>query len=644
MLIPLFIGLRLLATPDSVVYPIYNHGRPAGSMVVWQSADSVRVRYMYTDRNRGLRAETRYHIVGGTPVGIEFRTVLPSGASSEPTARIEVLGDSVRRWSSSKTVTIKADPGVDYMVSINGITTPFDEVRVAKRLLRQPKHTLKLPGDSTLSLSVERELTVPTAHGHERVRLISIATNTDYSPDLIWLDSHDDLFATDVSWFMTVKGGAEPALPALRKVEVEVRARQAGALNKHLLKPVGSALVIKNGNLFDSDGGVMRPRMTVVVRNDRIIAVGPVDSVPIPAGATVIDASGKTIMPGMWDMHGHMQAQSQSSSSPMQLSFGITTVRDLGSDPDIAVANRDRAAAGMIAAPREILSGFIDGPGAWAGPTPNIVRTEAEARAFVAHFDSLGYKQIKLYNLVHPDLVPAFAAEAHRRGMRLSGHIPRGLSVRAAIELGFDEVNHAAFLFSTFYQDSLYIPRMRAYSLVATTVAPNIDVEGPGMTDLIADLVRHHTVIDGTFAIWVVGSNNGIAQAVGAGASSDVAKSDANYMRLLRRLYDAGVTLVPGTDDWGSMTFDSELELYEKVGIPAPVVLQIATIVSARVMKDDRDYGSVAVGKVADLFIVNGNPSEHVRDVRNVEHVVRGGRLYDADELRAATGLPRLRR
>jgi imidazolonepropionase-like amidohydrolase len=73
-------------------------------------------------------------------------------------------------------------------------------------------------------------------------------------------------------------------------------------------------------------------------------------------------------------------------------------------------------------------------------------------------------------------------------------------------------------------------------------------------------------------------------------------------------------------------------------------VLQIATIVSARVMKDDRDYGSVAVGKVADLFIVNGNPSEHVKDVRNIEHVVRGGRLYDADELRAATGLPRLRR
>ena len=226
----------------------------------------------------------------------------------------------------------------------------------------------------------------------------------------------------------------------------------------------------------------MRPRMTVVVRNDRVVAVGPADSVPIPAGATVIDATGKTIMPGMWDMHGHMQAQSQSSSSPMQLSLGITTVRDLGSDPDIAVANRDRARCGTDRGPARASLGVHRRTRAWAGPTPNIVRTEAEARAFVAHFDSLGYKQIKLYNLVHPDLVPTFAAEAHKRGMRLSGHIPRGLSVRAAIELGFDEVNHAAFLFSTFYQDSLYVPRMRAYSLVATTVAPNIDVDGAPMT------------------------------------------------------------------------------------------------------------------------------------------------------------------
>ena len=113
--------------------------------------------------------------------------------------------------------------------------------------------------------------------------------------------------------------------------------------------------------------------------------------------------------------------------------------------------------------------------------------------------------------------------------MRVSGHIPRGLSVPAAVQLGFDEVNHAAFLFSTFYQDSLYIPTMRAYSLVASTVAPNINVDGPEMTGLIDVLKQHHTVIDGTFSVWISSAGTGIAQAVGAGVPSDVQKADANY-------------------------------------------------------------------------------------------------------------------
>src|SRR6185312_16106627 len=194
-------------------------------------------------------------------------------------------------------------------------------------------------------------------------------------------------------------------------------------------EPTAGTIVIRNGDLFDSERGAVVPHTTVIVKGDRIVAVGPADSVAMPASATIIDATGETVMPGMWDMHGHLQTTSGAYLGPMQLSFGLTTVRDLGSDPDVALTFRDAGNTGRFAVPRSILSAFIDGPGKWAGPTPNIVRTEDEARALVAHFDSLGYKQVKLYNLVHPDLVPTFAAEAHKRGMRLSGHVPRGLSV-----------------------------------------------------------------------------------------------------------------------------------------------------------------------------------------------------------------------
>src|SRR3970040_834302 len=118
--------------------------------------------------------------------------------------------------------------------------------------------------------------------------------------------------------------------------------------------------------------------------------------------------------------------------------------------------------------------------------------------------------------------------------MRVSAHVPRGLSVTAAVNLGFDEINHAAFLFSNFFQDSLYWPAMRAYSAVASVVAPNFDVDSPQMTALISHLKAKGTVIDGTFNLWM-----------GQGALRGQGNPGAaQYARLLKRLYDAGVPLV----------------------------------------------------------------------------------------------------
>ena len=626
-----------IAANDSTVYPVLNHGRVAGSMIVLKRGDSITVRYVFTDRNRGTRIEMRYGIRGDSIRWAESRPVLPNEQAGEPTMRMDITGDSVRRTAQGRTNAEKLQPGTFVSVPF----TPFDQARLAAYLVRQPNRSASLIGGMTAKAEIVKETSVPTARGNERVRLVTITTTNLDTPQAVWLDSHGELFATEISWFMTVRPDAERALPTLRKIELEFRDARAEALAKRLVKPTSGTIAITNGDVFDSERGVMRPKTTVVIRGDRIVDVGPSESTTIPSGATVIDAAGKTVLPGLWDMHGHMQATSESFGGPAQLSFGLTTVRDLASDLDVAVSERDRAQAGRIASPRQVLAGFIEGPLKWAGPTEVLVSTEAEARKWVAWYDSMGYKQMKLYNVVHPDLVPTIASEAHKRGMRVSGHIPRGLTVPAAIQLGFDEINHAAFLFSTFYQDSLYVPTMRAYSLVASTVAPNIDVDGKPMTELIDFLKQHNTVIDGTFSVWITSAGTGIAQAVGAGVSSDVQKADANYLRLIKRLYDAQVTMVPGTDNSVGTTYNAELEVYERAGVPASFILQMATITSARVMKDDKDYGSIVPGKVADVIIVNGKPSEHVSELRKVEHVIRGGRLYDAQDLKGAVGLAR---
>jgi imidazolonepropionase-like amidohydrolase len=639
MLLSLLAALAL-ANADTTRYVVLNHGRDAGEMVVIRSGDSTFVSYNFIDRNRGLRIESRYRMApNGTFAGGESKSFTVDGRPAGPVSSFEIVGDSIRRsGGQSGMTTVRMEPGT-YYGPVGG--TPYERAVFAHHVLRQPQHTVKLPNGSSASVEIVKDTTVQTKTGRQHVRLAMVRVGSANSPGGVWLDDRDGVFASDVSWFITVKPTAVGALPALRAAEVAYRDTQAEAMAKQLAKPVNGALVIKNGDLFDSERGVVRPGITIVIDKERIVAVGPGDSVKVPAGATVIDASGESIVPGLWDMHSHMQLTSETGGSVSQLSFGLTTVRDLASDLDVAVSQRDRARAGRIAGPREILAGFIEGPGKWAGPSEALARTEDDARRWVAWYDSMGYKQIKVYNLVHPDLVPTIAAEAHKRGMRLSGHIPRGLTVPAAVQLGFDEINHAAFLFSTFYQDSLYVPTMRAYSAVAQSVASTIDVDGPEMTRLIEFLKQHNTVIDGTFNVWITSGNSGIGPGVSGTVPSDVQKADANYLRLIKRLHDAGVTMVPGTDNSAGTTYNDELEVYERAGVPAPQVLQMATITSARVMKDDREYGSIAPGKVADVIIVDGKPAEHVADLRKVQQVIRGGRLYDVQDLKSAIGFDR---
>jgi imidazolonepropionase-like amidohydrolase len=636
-------AVALATALDTTTYVVLNHGRPAGEMLVIQSGDSVIVRYHHVDRNRGQRVETRYRISpnGVVRAGETWQLPLygPERPAGEPADRFEVVRDSVL-WGGRDSTrrAARSEPGIYYRLRS---FTPFDQALLARFLLGRPDRAARLLPTGTARLEIVADTVVPTRSRRERVRLAMIHGGGG-NPSGVWLDDRGAAFASGVGWFITVRRGAEDALPVLRAIEVAYRDARGAELARRLAPSPASAIAIVNGDVFDSERGLVIPRTTVLVRADRIVAVGPADSVAVPASATVIDAAGKTVMAGMWDMHTHFQLTSQTGSAVTQLANGITTIRDLAADLDVAVSHRDRAAAGTLVSPRVILAGFLEGPGRWAGPTEVLVRTEDEARSWVARYHSLGYKQIKVYNLVHPDLVPTIVEETRRRGMRVSGHVPRGLTVPAAVRLGFDEINHAAFLFSTFFQDSLYTPQMRAYSAVATLVAPNVNVDSPEMTALIDLLRRNGTVIDGTFNIWMRVPQGAPRPSVtglpSAAVDSLAQKADANYLRLVKRLYDAGVTLVPGTD--GS-SYHVELETYERAGIPPAQVLRIATIVPARVMKDDREYGSIAVGKVADIVIVDGRPAERVSDLRKVERVIRAGRVYDPKALTAAVGAER---
>src|SRR6478672_807180 len=548
---------------DSLSYVVVNHGRPAGSMDVRYFGDSTLVRFQYVDRNRGPRVATTYRFND-------------RGAISSMTARglgVDFFQTEVgeRFWTDAKLSHWKgdADSGQvtrDDSAFYRAVTpTPFDDAALARFLLRKYSRTAHILPAGSASASILLDTTVSAGADRRHIRLISIKGLYVYPVEL-WLDDQDRLFSTSSQWFTTVTRGWESVLPALRATEYSRTAPRSAALAQRLTPVVSGPRVIRNGDLFDSETGTLKPRTSIVVKGDRIVAVGPAESIKTPPGATVVDATGKTVIPGMWDMHTHLDFTSE-EDGVLQLASGVTTVRDMASSIDDAVSRRARANAGTLLAAREILAGFMDGPGAWAGPTDILVSTPEQARHWIAVYDSLGYKQIKVYNLIHPDLIPTIAAEAHKRGMRLSGHVVRGLSVPDAVTLGYDEIQHAAFLFSTFYPDSLFVPKMRSYGQVAAAVAPNFNVDGPEMTSLISFLRDHHTVIDGTFNAWlsrdaaladgtdmvfgpslkwlqpVMAREMTVPVTVDAKQKSTETARDAAYMKLLKRLFDGGVTL-----------------------------------------------------------------------------------------------------
>jgi len=181
--------------------------------------------------------------------------------------------------------------------------------------------------------------------------------------------------------------------------------RAAASRRLHLARTMAHRpavpLAIRHARIFDTESKTTRAEMTIVVTRNRISTVGPDKTTPIPAGAEVIDATGKTVLPGLWDMHVHLRPD----DGLLHVAAGVTTVRDMANDIDRLRDARRAFDAGTIIGPRVIMAGFIDGPGPYAGPTKVLVSTADSARAWVDRYHSLGYEQIKLYSSLDTGLV-----------------------------------------------------------------------------------------------------------------------------------------------------------------------------------------------------------------------------------------------
>jgi imidazolonepropionase-like amidohydrolase len=636
-------------------YTVLMVGNRAGSQTSVVRPDGAReFAFEFNDRGRGPKITSRVRLdADGLPTSVE---IAGNDYLKAPVAESFSVTDGVARWKNSaesgeRKLTAKA-----FYNSMSG--APEEEALLARALLKSPGKRLPLLPEGEAAIKRAGELTLDDGGRTRRVFAYEIV-GLGFTPDVIWLDEENAFFASVSSWLTVIREGFESSAPPLLKKQDELKAARVSELARTLTRKPSAPLAFTHANLFDSETGKSLPNTTVVVEGNRVKAVGRDGSVKIPANAEVIDARGKTLMPGLWDMHVHISPD----DGLMHIAAGVTSVRDMANDTEALLALKAKIEAGEEIGPRILMAGIVDGRGPYAGPTKVLVDTEDEARAAIETYARLGYAQVKIYSSIKPELVPKIIEMAHAKGLRVSGHVPAFMSAEQFVRAGADEFQHINFFALNFLDDVKDTRTPARFTSVADRAA-TIDLSSERVRAFVKLLKERKTVVDPTVNVFeeMFTARPGKVPA-GAAAVADrlppqirryllagglpvpegkderYRESAKALLRMVKLLYDAGVTVVAGTDAMPGFALHRELELYVEAGIPPADVLRIATLGAARVMKRDGELGSVAPGKLADLVLVEGDPTLRIGDIRRTSLVVKDGNVYRPDALYKSVGV-----
>ncbi len=652
----LFLALLLLASllvagaASAREDQVQIHGNPAGTQVLTAPEPGITAAdYRFNDRGRGDVIRARWQLDGrGLPTRYEA-----SGNDYwkvDFTERFTRDAAGVARWANRIETGETRDAG--FYLPAN--PPPEFMGVLARALLKAPGRRLKLlpAGEAWLEVG-------DTVAAAGRTLTMFRISGIEFTPVPVWLDEHGETAGVIDDWFEVLEQATLPAMARLQAAQQAAsEAWHARLARQHTRQPRG-ALLIRQARLFDPVARAVRPGTSVLVRGDRIVRVGPDADVDAPPDAEVLDAAGRFLMPGLWDVHQHFS----NVDGVFDLIAGVTSARDLANDNVPMLARVKRFDAGTELGPRVTLAGIIEGIGPLAGPTDVKVDTAEKARAAVDWYADRGYAQVKIYSSFSPALVAAVADRAHERGLRVSGHVPAFTHARAFVEAGADEIQHLNFILLNFFPDVKDTRTRDRYTVLAERLA-QFDFNDGRFAEFVTFLRQHQTVLDPTMVV-LEGLFSGEparaapalrpvvdrfptvvrrrqlsgAVAVPAGKEAAYAQALPGLLRMLKTLHEGGVTIMPGSDGFAGYSLHRELELYAQAGIPNAEVLRIATLVPARVLGVEKDRGSLVPGKLADMVLIDGDPLQDMRDIRRVQLTIKGGQVFNAAALEQALGM-----
>jgi len=387
-------------------------------------------------------------------------------------------------------------------------------------------------------------------------------------------------------------------------------------------------LAITRVTVIDCTGTAAKPNSTVVITGGRINAVGSSETLKIPPGARVVDANGKFLIPGLWDMHGHLTDATE-DAFPLLIMNGVTGVRDMGGDLTQIDRWRSEIDSGARVGPHIIRAGpFVDGPK--EGVKNRLtVRTPEEARQAVHTLNAKGVDFIKVHNVLPPEAFFALVDEAHKEHIPVAVHLPKNVSSAEASDAGVASLEHI----ETINESALW-----RKGATARTVEQAVDENlGPAGQELFQRFAKNGT--------WYVPTL--VAYERGFVLWSDDPESlkprlevHEKQIELVRMMHKAGVPIMAGSDfsDWAlvpGVDLHNELALLVEAGFTPLEALQAATLNPAKFLGKTDTYGTIQVGRVADLVLLDMNPLEDISHTRKINAVVLGGKFYPLASIRA---------
>ena len=639
--------------PTNEKYTVMIGGVEVGYMNIVRAGDTLFTDYDYKNNGRGPSIKDTIVLdAKGYPIKWDIKGTATFGNNLEEHFKLE---NGTATWTdatgtSSATVTKPS-------VYVNQFGSPYANFIQARVLLNSVE--MSAPALPAGRLELDELGTLKVGADSTEVGLKTYAiSGASINPTYFILDDNQQFFAMITPRYIVVRTGYESEEKNLRLLSEKYAAKRFESMQARFAHKYENGTRISNVRIFDPTTLSLTPLSSVLVKDGKISSIdGP--SV-VNKGETVIEGGKGVLLPGLYDMHGHMGDQ----QALFNVLAGVTSVRDMGNDNQVLDSLIQKIESGVLAGPRITRLGFIEGKSPFSANNGILVSSEAEAIAAVEKYASTGnFYGVKLYNSMNGDWAPAIAKRAHELGLFVCGHVPAFSNANAMLRAGYDEMTHINQVVLGWVlapdEDTRTLLRLTALKRL-----PEVDLNSAKVQETLDLMIKNGAAMDPTLSIHeaLLLSRNGETRlgvqdyidhmppneqrnAKMAMASIENEADDKAYrgaydkiVETLKLMKKRGITIIPGTDMGGAFYVHRELELYKQLGYTNAELLKLGSFDMARYLGFE-DRGTIAPGMLADFFLIPENPIEDLKAIKTISMVSRGGVIYYPSEIYPEFGI-----